>query len=207
MVNAGCTGRHWTLMTDLFKPAGTWSEIHTLIVGKIYTGWLSRTVKKEYCLPIESLGVMNKQKITNLICLNMDESIWRYGSHGNREVLQQDGPCPGFSHGWIERRWADGLPLCIYSDPCAKEKQRTPCVAQQIKQDTRQRKAKHSMFSDLYTKAKILSMVATSGWSCPEVFSRSSKACLHRGTATSYLPWEAYWMTRLCKVLRRAGIS
>lgn len=59
----------------------------------------------------------------------------------------------------------------------------------------------------LYTRARMLSIVATSGWSCPDVFSRSSRACLHSGTATSYLPWEAYWITRLCSVLRRAGIS
>lgn len=31
--------------------------------------------------------------------------------------------------------------------------------------------------------------------------------CLHSGTATSYLPWDAYWMTRLWSVRRRAGIS
>lgn len=59
----------------------------------------------------------------------------------------------------------------------------------------------------LYTRARMLSMVATSGWSCPDVFSRSSRACLHSGTATSYLPCEAYWITRLWSVLRRAGIS
>lgn len=50
-------------------------------------------------------------------------------------------------------------------------------------------------------------MVATSAWLCPLVFSKSSKACLHRGTATSYLPWDAYCITRLCKVLSLAGIS
>ena len=40
--------------------------------------------------------------------------------------------------------------------------------------------------------ANIFSIVATSGWSLPDVRSRSSKACLQRGTATSYLPAEAY---------------
>lgn len=39
--------------------------------------------------------------------------------------------------------------------------------------------------TDLYTRARMLSMVATSGWSWPEVFSRSSRACLQSGTATS----------------------
>lgn len=52
-------------------------------------------------------------------------------------------------------------------------------------------------FVYLYTSAKILSMVATSGWSCPDVFSRSSKACLHKGTATSYRPWGKTWVNRL----------
>lgn len=40
----------------------------------------------------------------------------------------------------------------------------------------------------LYTRARMLSIVATSGWSWPDVFSRSSNACLHKGTATSYRP-------------------
>jgi hypothetical protein len=36
-----------------------------------------------------------------------------------------------------------------------------------------------------YTKARMLSIVATSGWPRPEVRSRSSSACLQSGTATS----------------------
>lgn len=36
-----------------------------------------------------------------------------------------------------------------------------------------------------YTKARMLSMVATSGWPRPDVRSKSSSACLQRGTATS----------------------
>lgn len=39
--------------------------------------------------------------------------------------------------------------------------------------------------TNLYTRARIFNMVATSGWSWPLVFSRSSKACLQSGTATS----------------------
>lgn len=36
-----------------------------------------------------------------------------------------------------------------------------------------------------YTSARMLSMVATSGWQWPELLSRSSKAWRHSGTATS----------------------
>lgn len=37
--------------------------------------------------------------------------------------------------------------------------------------------------------------------------SNTPLTCLQSGTATSYRPWDAYWMTRLWSVRRRAGIS
>lgn len=40
-------------------------------------------------------------------------------------------------------------------------------------------------YTHRYTKARMLSMVATSGWPRPDVRSRSSSACLQSGTATS----------------------
>lgn len=60
----------------------------------------------------------------------------------------------------------------------------TPCKLPCIKQwDKPERTNIASIY--LYTRARMFSIVATSGWSWPDVFSRSSKACLHRGTATS----------------------
>lgn len=111
--HAWCMSSRWIIVIDYF-------QICRHMVKNPYS--LTEQDSKytppcSYCPHIDR-GFVNLWTNIDLIYLNMDVSMWGYSCHDDVRVLQQDGLCPGFFHGWTERRWAGGQPLCICSDPC-----------------------------------------------------------------------------------------